>query len=246
MIQFSAFYKIGSRLMELKRNALVYTLATDIQNPFVMKRPHIDTRFAGTGYLADTAVQILFKIDRTKHRTENDRFVLDRKLRKDRQAEISTILIFAGASYNHIIIAVSPVSRYTFQKAFDTLRKKIEHTITAAFYHFPALITPFVCIFQQKIRGETGHDNRSGRDLHRSVSFLFDRQIEILCFAALLRRNRTPVCFILPINIAETASFGILRTTVPGIPAFVFLFAHFPIATPNALQILSLSVPFAI
>ena len=94
------------------------------------------------------------------------------------------------------------------------------------FDHFPAFITPLVRVLQQKIRGKGGHDDGAGRDLQRSVTLLFDRQVEIQCFAALLRRNRTAVCFILPVNIAVTAPFGILRTAMPGIPACVFLFTH--------------------
>ena len=103
----------------------------------------------------------------------------------------------------------------------------IIHAVIAAFYHFPALVTPLVRVLQQKIRGEASHDDRTGRNLRRSVTLLPDRQIKVLRFAALFRRNRTAVCFILPINIAVTASFGVFRTAVPWIPTCVFLCAHF-------------------
>ena len=103
VIQFSVFYKIGSRLVKLKRNALVHTLTTNIQHPVVINRPHVDTRFAGASHLADTAVQIFFKINRPKHRTEYNRFVLDREFSEDWQPEISPILVFAGAAYEHAL-----------------------------------------------------------------------------------------------------------------------------------------------
>ena len=157
--------------------------------------------------------------------------MLDRKLRKDWQTEIRPILVFTGSAYDNIIIAVSPVSRRTFRKAFNALREKVKHAIIAAFYHHPAFITPFICVLQQKIRCKARHDNRAGRDLRRSVTLLFDRQIEVLCFAALFRRNRTAVCFILSINIAVTASFGVFRTAVPWIPTCVFLYAHLFVPT---------------
>ena len=41
MIQFSVFDKICSRLMKLKRDALVHTLTTNIQHPFVIHYPQL-------------------------------------------------------------------------------------------------------------------------------------------------------------------------------------------------------------
>lgn len=236
MIHSATLDKIGTRLMKLKRDASVHTLATNIQNPFVIKWPHVYARFARASHFADTAIKILFEINWTKHGAEDNRFVLNRKLREDRQPEIRPILVFAGAAYDNIIIAVSPVSRHTFRKAFNALREKVKHAITAAFYHSPAFITPFVCVLQQKIRGKASHDDGTRRDLQRSVTFLFYRQIEVQCFSALFRRNRTAVCFILPINIAVTASFGVFRTAVPWIPTCVFLFTHLSVPTNNALN----------
>ena len=163
----------------------------------------------------------------------------DRKLCEDRQPEIRPILVFAGAAYADIVIAVSPVSRRTFRKALDALRKKVKHAVIAAPDHFPAFITPCIRILQQKIRGKAGHNDGTRRDLRRSVTLLFDRQVEVLRFAALLRRNRTAVCFILPVNIAVTASFGVFRTAMPGIPACVFLFTHFLIPAIKTLPNLS-------
>ena len=43
MVHFAVFDKICSRLMKLKRDAFVHTLAANIQHPFVIKRPHVDT-----------------------------------------------------------------------------------------------------------------------------------------------------------------------------------------------------------
>ena len=172
-----------------------------------------------------------FKIDWTKHGAEDNCFVLDRKLREDRQPEISPILVFTGAAYDNIIIAVSPVSWRTFRKAFNALCEKVKHAVIAAFYHFPAFIKPLIFVFKQKIRGKASHDNRAGLDLRRSVTLLFHRQIEVLCFAALFRRNRIAVCFILPINITVTASFGVFRTSVPWVPTCVFLHAHLFVPT---------------
>ena len=109
----------------------------------------------------------------------------DRKPCKDRQPEIRPVLVFTGAAYDHIIIAVSPVGRHTFPKALNAFREKVKHTIAAVFYHFPAFIAPLIRVLQQKIRGKAGHDDGTGRDLQRSVSLLSDRQVEILCPAAL-------------------------------------------------------------
>ena len=113
-----------------------------------------------------------FKINGAKHGTEDNCFVPDRKLREDRQSEICPILVFAGAAYDNIVIAVSPVSRRTFRKALDALREKIKHTVVAAPYHFPAISTPFICVLQQVIRGKASHDNRAWRDFQRSVPLL--------------------------------------------------------------------------
>ena len=41
LVHFAVFDKIGTRLMKLKRDAFVHTLVTNIQHPFVIKRPHI-------------------------------------------------------------------------------------------------------------------------------------------------------------------------------------------------------------
>jgi len=222
----AVFDEIGSGLMKLKGHALVHALTAYLQHPVIVQRADIDPGLSGAGNLADAAVEILLQLDGAKHGAENNCFIFDGKLRKDGQPEIRPVLIFTGAAYNDIVIAGAPVGGNALRKALDALCEEIKHTIRAGFYHFPAFPAPFIRILQEKIGGEAGHDNGSGLYLEASVPLLFNREVEIQRFTALLRRNQAAVGSILPVYIAISAALGVLGAAMPGIPACIFPVTH--------------------
>ena len=101
--------------------------------------------------------------------------MLDWKRQKNWQTIASHFLIFHCASYNDIVIALAPVVRHTFHETVDAFGEEKEPKVAPLFHHPPAFRSPFVCIFQEKIGGETSEDNLATLNLPRPIALPFHR-----------------------------------------------------------------------
>ena len=144
--------------------------------------------------------------------------MLDWKILEYGKPVVSHSLILHRAADDDILITVTPIRRQTALKPIDTLREKIEHTVTSKPHHPPAFRPPLISVLQQEIRREARKHHLPGRNLVAFVPLALHRQIESRRLARKIARDLAPVHLILPIDIAEPAARTHLSAPVPRIP----------------------------
>ena len=121
---FSAvFNEVRSALAELEGYILPDTLLPQGKHPVVIHGPGTSVGFA-SGYHQFHTGQILLQVDGRNHGLADDVFVFDGKLRENPQPFVGPLLVFHGASNDHIVPAVALVFRDAVQKPLDPLGQK--------------------------------------------------------------------------------------------------------------------------
>ena len=220
-IDFSVLDKIRARLVKAKRNVFLNALPPDIQNPVVIARTRVITRFAADRNLLDALVQIRGNVDFFEKRRDNNGFVLYGKRSENRKPKVRSVLIFDRAADKNVVIAVAPIIGKPLREPVDTLREEVEQAVRAFFYHLPAIRAPIVRVAKQEIRSKAGENNLPRRDFIASVAFSLYGEIKVRGFAAKAACGRASVHFVLPINIAVFAAGTDFRAAVPRVPVCV-------------------------
>ena len=152
--------------------------------------------------------------------------MLYRQRQEYRQPEVGALLIFDGAAYHNVVVALAPVRREALGETVDALCEKVEPAIGALPHHAPAVLPPWVGVLQQEIRRETGQNNPTRRYFVAAAAASLHRQVERRVFCAPAACGRIPVHFVLPVDVAEFAARTYFRAAVPGIPVCVYAVFH--------------------
>ena len=146
-IKLSLFLEKSSRLMIFKRNFGISASITDLFNPGKIAHTRTVARFpTRTNVFDQSAVEIRSQIDCGKKRFANNKPMKDRKLQKNRQPKIGTVLVFHRATNRDVFISVSPIGWQNELQAFDPFGKEYKMQIGAHPHHFPCVHSPFIRI----------------------------------------------------------------------------------------------------
>ena len=154
--------------------------------------------------------------------------MLDGQGLENRQPEISHLLVFHRAAYQHIVVAVRPIRRQALLQAVNPFGEEIEIKVLTLTHHLPALPSPLVGILQKEVGSKTGEYKLAARDFVGLVPLEAHRQIECRGLAADAACHGAAIHLILTINVAVLAARTDLGTPVPGIPVGVYVpaFSH--------------------
>ena len=215
--------EMGTGLMETESNILGNALLAKGKDPVVVARTGIHARLASHRHFVDGFVQIRREVHGGEQGRGDDALALDRKRQEDGQAIVGHLLVLDRTANDDIVIAVTPVVGHALHETVDALGEEKEPQIASATHHLPTVGSPFIGVFQQKIRGEASENDLSALYLPRLVALPLNGEIEITRLAALTAGNLAAIHRILPIDIAVLAPRTDLGATVPRIPVGVYL-----------------------
>ena len=129
---------------------------------------------------------------------------------------VELLLIFDGASYGYMVLAVAPIGGQSYTKTVDALGGDNERQVAATTYHVPGFGAPWVGFGDKEIGGKAGIDPCARRYAVVAVATELHRQVEGgragYHIAVLVVKT------VASIDVAVPASFADLVTTMPQIP----------------------------
>lgn len=128
------------------------------------------------------------------------------------------MLVFDGASYAYVVVAVAPVGRQASVEAVDAFGEEKESAVAAQTYDVPYLAAPWVGLFYEKVGGETQGKLRAGRIFPVFASVELQGHVERAGASHLACGCRGAEGGVLAIDIAVSASGTYLVAAVPGVP----------------------------
>ncbi len=151
------------------------------KDPVVTAYTCIVSRFASrTDAFDHAAVKVWREVYFLKQGSAYYEPVLYGESQKFRKPFVGTFLIFAGAADHHIVIAAVPVVREANFQPIYSFGEKNKPKVAAFPDKFPSLAPAFVCLVNEKIRGETGIYFRAAGYFVLAVALFLYRQIKIL------------------------------------------------------------------